>query len=124
MKLLAEMTVGNATNAQIGLWVVIAFACASGIGALVSLASYFATRRELEGAIKRIEKLEEQDGTIRESMRSMKDDLVLSGDRRSSVLHNRINPIVETLAALKGSNEAFMESFRGFIKILEQQKKH
>jgi hypothetical protein len=52
-------------------------------------------------------------------MRKQKDELLYSADRRSSVLHNRINPIVENLAALKASNEAFVKVFENFTSVIK-----
>jgi len=99
-------------------WLVVGFAFISGIGGLLASASYFATRREVDDIKVRLVKVEDVTATIRDEMRKQKDELVYSADRRASVLHNRINPIVENLAALKGSNEAFVGVFSNFTEVM------
>jgi hypothetical protein len=117
MNMLADM--GNVSNGFVGQWVIVAFSFFGGIGGLLAAASYFATRREVEKLDERLTKQEETSEAIRSEMRSMKDDLTLSADKRSSVLHNRLNPVAENLASIKGSNEAFVVAFNNFTEVVK-----
>jgi hypothetical protein len=99
-------------------WFMIILSAVSGVGGMLAVASYFATRREVDDIKVRLVKVEDVTTVIRDEMRKQKDELVYSADRRASVLHNRINPIVENLAALKGSNEAFVGVFSNFTEVM------
>lgn len=113
--ILAEVLVPATGLAQ---WFMIILSAVSGVGGMLAVASYFATRREVDDIKVRLVRVEDVTAAIREEMRMQKDDLMHSADRRSSVLHNRINPIVENLAALKGSNEAFVGVFANFTEVM------
>lgn len=41
-----------------------------------------------------------------------------SAERRSTALHNRINPVVTNLSEFKGMMEAFTQSFNNFTEII------
>lgn len=121
---------GSASNAQIGLSIVIAFGVAQGIVALMTVASFFATRREVDRLDTRVTKLEDNNtkllegindlGTdIRREIGAVKDSLVKSGDARSSVLHNRINPVSVNLSEMKGLMEGFTHSFNNFTEVMK-----
>jgi hypothetical protein len=109
----------NVSAAFMGQWVVAAFSFVGGMGGILAAASYFATRREVERIEQRVTRLEDVTGAIRAEIRQQKDELMLSADRRSSILHNRINPVVENLAALKASNEAFVTAFENHTRVME-----
>jgi tetrahydromethanopterin S-methyltransferase subunit B len=110
---------GAVSNAAVGTWVIILFMVANGAVGIVGIFSLFATRREVDKIDGRVDKLETANGTVREEMRKMKDELTYSADRRSSVLHSRINPVVENLAALKASSEAFVTCFDNFTEVMK-----
>lgn len=110
---------GQAGATEVGMWVIVAFLVINGVGGLMGLLSFFATRREVDKLDHRVGKLEDTTEAVRMEMRSMKDDLVLSGDKRSSILHNRINPVVENLAAIKAGQEAFVASFNNFTRVMQ-----
>lgn len=111
--------VGAATNAAFGQWMIIVFAVINGAVGIVGIFSLFATRREMDKIDSRVSKLEETSDTIRNEMRKMKDELTYSADRRSSVLHNRINPVIENLAGVKAAQEAFVGSFDNFTAVMK-----
>lgn len=107
----------EASNAFTGQWV---FAASAIIGLFIAVGSYFATRREVEALAQRIEKSEGTLTAIRAEMKKDKEDLIYSGDRRSTILHHRINPLVENTAALKASQEAFVTSFDNFTGVMKE----
>jgi hypothetical protein len=111
----ADMAVVN----SVATWFMIILSAVSGVGGMLAVASYFATRREVDDIKVRLVKVEDTTTAIRDEMRKQKDDLMYSADRRASVLHNRINPIVENLAALKASNEAFVKVFDNFTVVMK-----
>jgi hypothetical protein len=113
----------EATNLQIGDWVVAGFAVINGLGALGALVAFFATRREVQEIDRRVIVMETAMVDVRAAMAKDKVDLISNGEDRSSRLHRRIDPLIENTAALKASHEAFTESFKNFTNILVQQKK-
>ena len=105
------------------------------IGELLAIGTYFATRREVEDLKVRVARLEDSGvnllnainamGTdIRREIQEQKDTLVLSADRRSSVLHNRINPVTTNLSEMKGAMEAFTQSFDNFTETIKAMNNH
>ena len=114
----AHMLLQAAPIPTMASWFMVIVSAVSGIGGMLAVASYFATRREVDDIKVRLIKVEDVTAAIRKEMQEQKDAIVYSADRRSSVLHNRINPIVENLAALKASNEAFVITFRAFTDVL------
>ncbi len=72
----------------------------------------------------RVGKLEDTTAAIRSEMSQQTKDLTLSADRRSSILHNRINPMVETMSGLKGAQEAFVQSFDNFTEVMKRLAPH
>jgi hypothetical protein len=126
--MLAE--IATATNAQLGTWVIILFAVINGSVGIIGVFSLFATRREFdkldvrvtkleEGSVEVVRELSSMAESIRKEVRQHKDELLLSADRRSSVLHNRINPVTVNLSEIKGSMEAFTQSFNSFSEIIK-----
>ena len=116
LAILAEA--GGTTTGTVVLWFLGIISAVSGVGGMLAVASYFATRREVDDIKVRLAKVEDTASAIREEMRKQKDEIIYSADRRSSVLHNRINPVVENLAALKASSEAFVTTFKGFTTVM------
>jgi hypothetical protein len=58
-------------------------------------------------------------------VQSKVDQMRSEGEERAVNLHNRINPIVENTAEIKGRMEAFTTSFNNFTELLvEQTRKH
>lgn len=112
----------NTDAAFLGSWVSVAFLIINGVAASLGVIALFATRREVSDLATRVKTNENDIDGIREKMEKNKDDLIRSADARSSVLHNRINPIVENTAAIKGQMEAFTESFRNLASILQNKK--
>ena len=110
--------IGTASNSQLGTWVVIMFAAASGVSSIIAIFSMFATRREVDRIDTRVTKLEDVDTIIRAEMNKMKDELFYSAERRSAVLHNRLNPVVENLAQLKGAQDSAQTQMDAFLSIL------
>ena len=120
------------TQAFMGQWYTAAFSFAGGIGSLIAVASYFASRRELEEfkrnnrstveEIKhRVEKLEQaQTDMIKEISAAFKENTALQ-EKRSTAMHNRINPLTENTAAIKGQLEAFTASFTNFTQLIKAQ---
>jgi len=118
MNQVTEILAQAAPIPTLATWFMIILSAVSGVGGMLAVASYFATRREVDDIKERLVKVEDTTTAIREEMRKQKDEIMYSADRRSSVLHNRINPIVENLAALKASSEAFVITFKGFTEML------
>jgi hypothetical protein len=117
----AMLMVGEVAPGTTATWLLVLLgilSAVSGVGGMLAVASYFATRREVDDIKTRLIKVEDATAAIREEMRRQKDEIMYSADRRSSVLHNRINPIVENLAALKGSNESFVKVFESFTEVM------
>ena len=70
----------------------------------------------------RVGRLEDLTGVIRKEVQEQTRELTISADRRSSILHNRINPLIETMSGLKGSQEAFVQSFDNFTAVMKGLK--
>jgi hypothetical protein len=100
-------------------WFMVILSVVSGVGGMLAVASYFATRREVDDIKSRLAKVEDVTSAIQERMGKQKDEIMYSAERRSAVLHNRINPVVENLAALKASSEAFVTVFEGFTEMMQ-----
>jgi hypothetical protein len=107
------------TTLFLAQWLVVVFSIVSGIGGMLAIGSYFATRREVDDIKERLVKTENSAHEIRAEMRKEKDEINAMADARSSRLHDRINPISENLAALKASSEAFVTAFHGFTQLMQ-----
>jgi hypothetical protein len=100
----------EASNAFTGQWI---YAAAAFFGLFIAVGSYFATRREVDD-------LKVEVRTLREELKADREATILSGDRRSSVLHNRINPLVENTAAIKAGQEAQTEALKDFCGVMKE----
>lgn len=105
------MLFADATNSEIGLWIVIGFFFVNGAASVIGIFQLFATRREVDKLDGRISDLETR-------APKDKEDLIAAGERRSFVIHNRINPLVENTAAIKAGQEAFTKSFDNFTEVM------
>jgi hypothetical protein len=105
------MMFADASNSEIGLWIVIAFFFINGAASIVGIFQLFATRRE-------VDKLDDRIGELEKNAPKDKEDLIAAGERRSFVIHNRINPLVENTAAIKAGQEAFTKSFDNFTEVM------
>ena len=109
-----------------GQWFSVAFLALNAVGVLSGIAFLFATKRELDAQIKRIDTLESDIKKLPERLNEMESEMTAQGERRSTVLHNRINPLVENTAGIKAGLEAHNENFRNFttlIELLAREKK-
>jgi hypothetical protein len=104
------ITFAEASNAFTGQWI---YAGAAIVGLFVAVGSYFATRREVDD-------LKQEVRDMREEIKKDREASILSGDRRSSVLHNRINPLVENTAAIKAGQEAQTEALKDFCGVMKE----
>lgn len=117
------MLLADMSPAQLGNWVIIAFAVFSGLGSLGGLVAFFATRREVQEIDRRTGENEKAIVDIRAEMNTSTLELIASGERRSESLHRRIDPLVENTAALKAGQEAFCKSFDNFSTIIAAQQR-
>lgn len=122
----------EASDAFIGQWALVAGGGVSLLGGLIALGSYFATKRELEALVTRMEKLEEFIEAVRNKaaididliQQQSKTDMQLflrAGEDRAEKLHIRMNPIAIAVAEMRGQMQAFTQSFDNFTKILVSQ---
>lgn len=111
------MIFAEASNAFAGEWL---YAATAVIGLLIAVGGYFATHREVDKLDSRIERAEAALAAIRAELKQDKEELIAVGERRSYVLHSRINPLIENTAALKASQEAFVTSFDNFTNVMKE----
>lgn len=111
--------ISNATNAEIGLWIMIAFGLLQGISILVGLLGYFATKSEVKKMDERITALELDARNRPERMAEMQRQLDRSSEARISGVHNRLNPMENATAHLEGEMQAFNLGFDKFTRIIE-----
>ncbi len=71
----------------------------------------------------RLAKLETAHDDIREAMRTDTSEILTKGEERAAKLHERMNPVIENLAFIKGQNEAFTTSFNNLAAVLVAQGK-
>ena len=100
-------------------WFMTILSVVSGIGGLLAVASYFATRREVDDLKARLVKVEDTTTMIRQEIAAAIDRQTGQQERRSTSLHNRLNPVAENLSGIKGSMEAFSTSFNNFTRVME-----
>jgi hypothetical protein len=112
------MMFAEASNEFTGAGLYMLIAVLGFISSAAGVASYFATRREMEALEKRVSSTEVTAAEIRAEIKKDKEDLIAAGERRSFILHNRINPIIENTAGLKCSQEAFVKSFDNFTEVM------
>lgn len=103
MILLAE-----ASNEFVGQWVLVAATVISILVALATIASYFATRSEVNDLKMRMHNLD----LLIEKIRS-------DGSQRGKDLHDRIDPLDSGIGRIQGQLEAFNSSFEKFTRIVE-----
>jgi hypothetical protein len=103
------MLFADVSNSQIGVWVVCGFFFVNGAATVIGILQSFATRRE-------VDKLDDRIGTLETNAPKDKEDVIAAGERRSFVIHNRINPLVENTAAIKAGQEAFVKAFDNFTE--------
>jgi len=84
----------------------------------VSFTEQHPTRAEQAQIEARVLETERTIDAIRNEMKSDRIALMEVGEGRAKELHNRINPITENTAMIKGQMEAFTTSFQNFTKIL------
>ena len=107
-----------------GQWIVVAIGIIGGLGGLASLATFFATRRELialEQRVTRVESEAKEDRhnfEVHASARSKTLFDKIEGTRDK--LEGRLNPLVENTAALKASQEAFTTAFTNFTNVMQE----
>lgn len=109
-----------------GQWWAVAMVAIGAVVGLFTIIAYFATKRDVETLEKR---LDSQDAAIAllatkldssaENIGTLESEMTRQGERRSTALHNRINPLVENTAALKAGLEAHNENFRNFTEIIK-----
>lgn len=71
----------------------------------------------------RVSKIEAAQDAIRHEMREDTQSILKAGEERSAKLHERINPVIESLSFIKGQGEAFVTSFNNLATILVAQGK-
>jgi len=111
----------DASNSFWGQWVIVALGIFGGLGGLAAVASYFATRREFEALDKRVEKVEETLGGFDQKIAETHIELIANGEKRSTSIHRRLDPLIENIAAMKGAQEAFGQSFDNYTRAVEAQ---
>ncbi len=118
-------------NPNVMIW--LAFT-AMAAGLLLFAIWLYVTRRDVNRIDARILRLEgthvellKEIGNLGSSIRSdismQSRNQSLSADKRSTALHNRINPVTTNLSEIKGMMEAFTQSFNNFTEIITHQKK-
>lgn len=112
-----RMIFAEANNAFTGELV---YGAAAIIGLLIGIGSYFATRREVDSIVNRVEKMEEAVGGMDAKLAQAQIELIANGERRSTSIHRRLDPLVENIASIKGSQEAFVKSFDNFTEIIRE----
>jgi len=100
----------------LGNWVGAGLLIIGGIVGLFSIITFFATKEQVR-EIKERQAILEQDvkDNTKETNR-VKDELIANGEKRSTSLHRRLDPLIENTAALKAGGEAWTEAFRGFVE--------
>lgn len=102
--------------AQVGSWVLIAVAVVPG---LIAIASYFATRREVDKLETRFDVSDHQREELRELITENQIRLDRADEARISAVHNRINPLEQSVARFDGQVEALMQSFEKHTRVIE-----
>lgn len=142
MELITPMF-ADATNAFWGQWMIVGLGIIGGLGGLAAIASYFATRRDFEALDKRvtemadamekritkvdetyekrITKVEEDVSRITNKITSTHIELIANGEKRSTSIHRRLDPLIENTAAMKGGQEAFTTAFENFTRMMESK---
>lgn len=113
------------------LLVVLGFLLSLAVNVMTLIRSSSAQKREIsfseEYASKpEVTQIKSDLAQIREELRQDKETLLLKGEERAVNLHNRINPVVENTAHIKGQMEAFTVSFNNFTALMTtlQREKH
>ena len=101
--MLAQAATTGATNNEIGLFVVCAAVVFGLVGALVSVASYFATRREVDD-------LKDRVATIEDLM-----------EKRTEKLHKRINRLLAGQMLIAGQVGVTIENHTAQMSAIMQQ---
>ena len=99
--------------------VVMGFLVLLAIGELLAIASYFATRREMDDLKARVVKVEETTQSIRKEIQDSIERQTGQQERRAVAMHMRINPLAENLSGIKGSMEAFTTGFNNFTRVMQ-----
>jgi phosphate/sulfate permease len=101
--MLAQTVTTGATNNEIGLFVVCAAVVFGMVGALISVASYFATRREVDDLKERVQGIEEL------------------MEERTEKLHKRINRLLAGQMLIAGQVGVALENHSTQLEALMQQ---
>ena len=116
----------EASNAFAGQWFYVAVVAINAVGVLVGIIFVFATKRDVEQLEKRADKqdddikaVDDKVDALPTKLADMESRLTAQGERRSSIQHNRINPLVENTSALKAGMEAHNENFRNFTEFIK-----
>lgn len=110
------MMLAQITNTSVGNWVLVAALIVSGFSSMGGLVAFFATRREVQSIDERVKTTEAAVVAIRAEMKDDKEDLIANGERRSTSLHRRLDPLVENTAALKAGQEAYVHALTNFTQ--------
>jgi polyhydroxyalkanoate synthesis regulator phasin len=68
--------------------------------------------------VKRVDRVESALEKVQREIHTINQDLTLAGEERARLLHERINPLVENTAAIRGGMEAFKQSFDNFTAMM------
>ncbi len=116
--MITALLIADASNAAVGQWINIATGVLGGIGGLAAVASWFATRRELESIAERVKASEVDIVAIRQDAKNDLTELLKAGEERAEKLHIRMNPIATNTAEMKGQMSAFTQSFDNFTQLI------
>lgn len=102
------MIFAEATNESAGNFWFLLIGGSAIVLALIAIASYFATSREVDKV-----------GTALDKLGDVIGDLNKTNEQRAHEIHLRLNPLESTVGELKGSSDAFEKSFEKFTRIIE-----
>ncbi len=102
------MLLAEASNEFTGQWILVGIAVLGAIGILLAILAYFATRRD-------VDELSVDIRTLTTTLARQNE----INEKRSAVLHDRLNVLDVDVGELKGSTRAFENSFEKFTRIIE-----